>query len=153
LARPTFILAAGLIVCATAGAAEAPVGYGGSQIQLQPIMAPYLATDGVRYEPITIRLTLPSSAMAGGLAVSGNPVERVGCYSVPIIHDRIIVYLYGARLRAEDFTGLRREVLERNLLAVANRVVGRAIYVAASLVGTDAPAMDTRSQTLSAQCH
>ena len=76
------------------------VGYGEDVIQMAPLMAPYKSSAGVRYEELTIRLKL-------GLVEN----ERKACFSVPIIHDRFVQYVYSANLTSADFTGERRKVL------------------------------------------
>ena len=93
----------------------APVGYGGAKVQLQPIMTPYhTAGAGVRYEVLTLRVVIDT-----------GPKERPACFAIPLIHDRIVAYLYGANLTAADFIGQRREVLAKNLFDVAINTTGQ----------------------------
>ena len=77
-----------LLVAAPLRAAEdqdeaAPIGYGGAIVQMLPLMAPYHAGGGVRYEALTIRLVLDQ-----------GPRERPACFSVPYLHDRFLAYVY-----------------------------------------------------------
>ena len=50
--------------------------------------------------------------------------------SIPIVHDRIVRYLYKAKLTPADFSGERRDVLAKNLFDVAVNTVGRGYYTA-----------------------
>jgi hypothetical protein len=117
------------------------VGYGGAQVQMQPFMTPYHTTTGVRYQPLILRLTLDA-----GLN------ERPACFSIPIVHDRMVTWLFKANLTIDDFSGEKRDVLANNLFNVAVDTVGKGFYTKAEIVGEDAPEMDNKSQTLSAQC-
>jgi hypothetical protein len=125
------------------------VGYGGAKVQMQPIMAPYRTTSGIRYEVLTVQLTLDA-----------GPRERPACFSVPILHDRMVAYLYEANLTAADFVGQRRDVLAKNLFDLAVKTVGRGFYSAVEIIdieprptgSTAPPPMDPKSMTLSAQC-
>jgi hypothetical protein len=127
----------------------APVGYGGAKVQMQPLMAPYRTSGGVRYEPVTVRLTLDA-----------GPKERPACFSIPIVHDRMVRFLHRANLTAADLAGQRREVLAQRLFEVALKATGKGFYSAAEIVDIEprpddpkaAPPMDNKSMTLSAQC-
>jgi hypothetical protein len=132
-----------LIVAAPAFASEgAPIGYGGKRIQLLPVMAPYRTSAGVRYEVLTLRLTFDTGVR-----------ERPACFSVPIVHDRIIRWLYRANLTGADFVGERRGVLEKNLFDVAVNTVGRGYYSALELVNPETEDLNpkTKAKTKSAK--
>src|SRR4051812_36055684 len=83
------------------------VGYGDVIIQMTPMMAPYRTSTGTRYELITVRLQLAPDTSGGN--------ERGACFMVPIIHEKMLMYLHSAKLQLADFTGQRREVLEKAL--------------------------------------
>jgi hypothetical protein len=119
----------------------APVGYGGSKVQMLPIMTPYHSDTGIRYEPLTLRL-----------ALDPGPMERSACFSVPYVHDHMLSYLYAAHLTSDDLSGEKRDVLAKNLLQVAIDTVGAGYYTNVEIVGPDAEPLDCKSQTLSSQC-
>jgi hypothetical protein len=130
-----------------------PVGYGGAKIQMMPIMAPYRTPSGVRYQVLTLRLVL-----------APNPeTERPACFMVPIIHEKILLYLYGANLQLADFSGQRLEVLATKLLEVATATTDRGYFTGVEFLDDQsmlppagnvktASSLDPRSQTLSSQC-
>jgi len=119
----------------------APVGYGGAKVQMSPFMVPYRASDGIRYEPVMVRLVLDA-----------GPKERSACFSVPYVHDRFLAYFYKANLTMADFVGERRQLMAKNLFQVAIDTVGKGYYSDVEVIDTDAPPLDPKSQTLSAQC-
>ena len=123
---------------------EGPIGYTGSRIQLTPIMAPYMTPAGPQYEVLTIRLRLPEGD------------ERPGCWLIPIVHEKILMYLYDAKLKRADFQGQRRDVLVENLFKTVIDATDRSVYVALTLVDSNSdpisPETDPRSATLSTQC-
>ena len=123
---------------------EGALGYNGPRVQLTPIMAPYHTSSGVQYEVLTVRLRLPE----------GN--ERPGCWLIPIVHERMLMYLYDANLTRADFQGQRREVLRENLFKTVIDATDRSIYTELTLVDGNSdlisPATDPRSATLSTQC-
>lgn len=138
-----------LLLAAPAVAAEKAVGYGEDVIQMVPLMAPYKSSNGVRYEVLTVRLKL-------GLVIN----ERNACFSVPIIHDKFVQYLYGANLTAADFTGERRKVLAEKLYDIATKTTAKGFFAGVELIDIEprpddpkaAPPMTQKSMTLSAQC-
>ena len=125
------------------------VGYGEDVIQMAPVMAPYKSSNGVRYEVLTIRLKL-------GLEIN----ERNACFSVPIIHDRFVQYLYSANLTAADFVGERRKVLAEKFFEIATKTTAKGFFSGVELIDIEprpddpkaAPPMSQKSMTLSAQC-
>jgi hypothetical protein len=138
--------------------AELPVGYGGSKIQLMPIMAPYRTTQGTRYQVLTIRLVLPP-----------NPeTERPACFMVPILHEKILLYLHKANLQQADFSGQRLDVLRERLFEVVIANSDKSYFTALEFLddqsmlptttikdGVEVKSntnLDPRSQTLSSQC-
>src|SRR5689334_2447530 len=108
LASLLIVLLAAPVLAAEGGKKEGAVGYGEDVIQMAPLMAPYKSSIGMRYEVLTIRLKL-------GLEIN----ERNACFSVPIIHDKFVQYVYGANLSPADFVGERRKVLAEKLFEVA----------------------------------
>jgi hypothetical protein len=124
-----------LIAAAPALAGEgAPVGYGGKKVQLNPVMAPYHTSIGVRYEVLTLRITFDTGAR-----------ERPACFAVPLVHDRIIRWLYKANLTSADFAGQRRELLAKNLFDVAINTVGRGYYTALEIVDPEKEDLNPKS--------
>ncbi len=123
---------------------EGAIGYGGPRVQLTPIMAPYQTSNGVQYEVLTVRLQLPEGE------------ERPGCWMIPIVHEKILIYLYNANLTQADFRGQRREVLRKNLFDEIIRQTDRSLYTNLTLVDANSepitPETDPRSATLTNQC-
>lgn len=132
------------------------VGYGIAIVQMSPMMAPYRTPAGVRYELLTVRISL-----------GPNDSERPACCMIPIVHEKMLLYLNAAHLQATDFVGQRKEVLENALLDVAIKATDKSLYTKVKLVdanapatapgenvivGSDDPALEPRSATLSAQC-
>jgi len=127
------------------------IGYDGPRIQLHPIMTPYRSSAGIRYEPLVIRLVLPS-VDAEGLPTTGSPRQRATCFSIPYVHEALLMHVHGAGLRSEDFRGPRRELLAKNLLDAAVKKVGPGYFAALELADVDSPPLTPTSQTLSTQC-
>jgi hypothetical protein len=118
------------------------VGYGGAKVQMQPLMVPTRAKDGsVRFEVLTVRLILDAGAR-----------ERPACFSIPIVHEKMLMYLYKANLTSADLDGPRLEVLANNLLDVAIKTTAKGYYAGIEIVDESSQAMDPKSQTLSNQC-
>ncbi|MBL8645058.1 MAG: hypothetical protein JNK21_14075 [Rhodospirillaceae bacterium] len=94
------------------------VGYGGAYVQLKPLMVPTRSPTGeINYEPVTIRLVLDAGDR-----------ERVACFSVPIVHEKLLIYFNGANLTPADFVGQRRDVLAKKLLEVALASTAKNYY-------------------------
>ena len=128
-----FLLA--LLAAAPAFAADgAPVGYGGKKVQLNPMMAPYRTSAGLRYEVLMLRVVFDTGVR-----------ERPACFALPIVHDRLVRYLYKANLTGADFVGLRREVLQKNLFDVAIQTVGRGYYSGLEIVDPATEDMNPRT--------
>ncbi len=122
---------------------DKPVGYGGAEVQMKPFMVPYRTIDGtIRYEVLMVRLTLDT-----------GPRERPACFSVPIVHDRMIRFFYKSKLTAADFVGERRKLLEEKLFEVAVAATAKGFYSGAEILGDDPEPMEPKSQTLSTQCN
>lgn len=145
----TLFLVAAFSPVGQAAEDEGPIGYTGDRIQLTPIMAPYKTSTGLGYEVLTIRLRLPTSD-----SDQGDP--RTGCWLIPIVHEKILMYLYDANLKQADFRGQRREVLAENLFKAVIRATDRGLYTGLTLVDGNSepitPATDPRSATLTNQC-
>ena len=126
-----------------AQAEEGPIGYGGAMVQLNPMMAPYRTPSGIRYQVVTLRLVLD---------VGVN--ERPAYFMAPVVHEKILFYLYKTMPQPADFVGQRREVIEKELLDLATATADRGFYSAVRLVDDSSPPLmsDPKSQTLSTQC-
>lgn len=142
------------------GAAEEDaVGYGGAKIQMMPMMAPIRVGKETRYHVLTLRLVL-----------APNPeTERPACFMVPVIHEKILLYLDKAKLQEADFSGQRLEVLAEKLLEVATATTDRGYFTSVEFLDDQSmlpvttknkdgvevksnTSLDPRSATLSSQC-
>ncbi len=136
------------------GGQEGPVGYGGAKIQLMPMMAPYRVGKDLRYQVLTLRLVL-----------APNPeTERPACFMVPILHEKILLYLHKAKLQQADFSGQRLDVLKEKLLEVAVSNTDKSYFTAVEFLDdqsmlpttggskASATSLDPRSSTLTSQC-
>src|SRR5688500_10446013 len=86
---------------ASSGGDQEAVGYGGAKIQMLPMMVPYRVGKDLRYHVLTIRLLL-----------APNPeTERPACFMVPILHEKILLYLHSQKFVQADFSGQRLDVL------------------------------------------
>jgi hypothetical protein len=123
--------------------AEGPIGYGGAMVQLNPMMSPYRTPSGIRYQVVTLRLVLD---------VGVN--ERPACFMAPVVHEKIMFYLYKTMPQPADLVGQRRDVLEKALLDLATATTDRGFYSAVRVVDEESPPLmsDPKSQTLSTQC-
>src|SRR5436190_51282 len=120
---------------------EAKVGYSEDKIQLKGMMVPIRGGAGTNYEVLTVRLALAPGETA-----------RPACWMVPIVHEKMLLYLAGAKLEKADFEGQRRQVLAKTLFDLAVRTTDRGYYTGAELVDETTPPLDDKSQTLSNQC-
>lgn len=122
---------------------EEGVGYGGSRIQLHPLMIPARGKDGkVVFEVLTLRVVLDVGEK-----------ERPGCFAIPIVHEHFLRYLYKANLTHADLIGARIQVLEKTLLDEAIKVTDKGYYSAVEVVtATTPPLTDPKSLTMSNQC-
>jgi len=121
--------------------ADQPVGYGGAKVQMAPIMSPYRTASGVRYQVITMRMVLD---------VGLN--ERPSCFMIPIVHEKILLYLNRTKPQPADLMGQRKDVFLKEILDVAAAATGRGFYAGVELVDDTSPPLDPKSQTLSTQC-
>jgi hypothetical protein len=121
--------------------AEGPVGYGGAKVQLAPIMSPYKTPSGVRYQVVTVRMVLD---------VGVN--ERPSCFMIPVVHEKILLYLNRTQPQPADLMGQRKDVFLKDILDVATAVTSRGFYAGVELVDDTSPPLDPKSQTLSTQC-
>jgi len=117
------------------------VGYGGALVQMQPIMVPYQSPDGTHFQVVTIRIQLPIGEK-----------ERPACFVLPYVHEKILMYLYTAKLAPADFSGQRRDLLAKKLLDLAIASTDRGYYTGLQIIDQDAPPLDPKSMTLSTQC-
>lgn len=121
---------------------EAGIGYGGAKVQLQPLMSPYKGAGGrVQYQVITVRLVLD---------VGVN--EKPACFMIPIIQEKLLLYLAKKQPRPEDLTGQRKDVFLKEILDVATAATDRGFYSGVELVDETSPELDPKSRTLSTQC-
>jgi len=117
------------------------VGYGGAIVQMTPFVTPYRDRGHVHYKPLLIRLVLDA-----------GPNGHAACFVVPMLHDRMLQYLYKANLTIDDFSDERSRDLAKALFDVAIETVGKGYYTDVQIVGPDTPPLDGKSQTLSVQC-
>jgi hypothetical protein len=135
------------------GKDNGPIGYGGPHLRLSPIMAPYQSSGGVRYQPMIVEVEVVGAVGEGEkLDTEGNLRQKQACFIIPLIHDRIVQYLFKAHLTSEDFSGERRDVLQKKLFDEIIAMVGKGFYINLTILGDDPPALDPASQTLSVQC-
>jgi len=130
----------------------APIGYGGPHLRLFPMMVPYRTSAGVLYQPLIIEVELAAGNGPDSLSEKGEPREKQACFALPIIHEKLLTYLFSANLVADDFVGERRDVLAKNLFDVLLQDVGKGYFANLTLIGEDAPALDPKSESLSKQC-
>lgn len=144
------------------GEESGKVGYSTTAIQLMPMMAPYRTPAGMRYELLSVRIELAPDNP------SNDQLQRSACFMIPVIHEKMLMWLAAAHLQAADFKDQRREVLAKNLLDVAIAATDKSLFTGLKLVdasapplkevGSDAqivdsdPPLSQRSQTLTAQC-
>jgi hypothetical protein len=119
------------------------IGYGGTKVQLHPMMVPARDKTGdYRYEVLMVRLILD---------VGAN--ERPGCFAAPIVHEHLLMYLYGAKLTHADLVGARLQVLQTTLLNEAIKVTAKGFYSGVEIVTEDTPPItDPKSMTMTNQC-
>jgi len=117
------------------------VGYSEDKIRLKGMMVPIRAGASTNYEVITVQLALAPGETA-----------RPACWMVPIIHEKMLMYLAAAHLEKADFDGQRREVLAKNLFNVAVQATDRGYYTGVELVDETTPPLEDKSKTLSSQC-
>jgi|GEM_PF-3542878 len=137
------------------------VGYGGAYVQLKPIMTPVVGPGGqVTFEALTIRLILDAGER-----------ERGGCFSVPMVHEKIVMHLYKNKPTMADLVGQRSEVLAKQLLEVAIAATDKGYYSDVKIIdqgqlqleakkstekgkaaSTPAEQLENKSKTLTSQC-
>ena len=116
--RNLLLFAAALLIVPAAQAAEyEPIGYGGAKVPLAPIMAPYRIGKSVRYQVVTVRMVLD---------VGLN--ERPACFMIPVVHEKILLYLYKAMPQPADLEGQRKDVFLKALLDVATDATDRGLF-------------------------
>ena len=117
------------------------VGYSEDKIRLKGMMVPIRAGSSSNYEVITVQLALAPGETA-----------RPACWMVPIVHEKMLMYLAAAHLVKADFEGQRREVLAKNLFNIAVQATDRGYYTGVELVDETTPPLEDKSKTLSSQC-
>ncbi len=123
---------------------EGAIGYGGAQVQLQPIMAPYRTSYGTQYQVVTVRMTLDA-----GLN------EKPACFMIPILQEKFLLYFYQTEPTPDDFVGQRKDVMVKKLLDLATATTDRGYYAGVELVDETSKSLDDdpKSKTLSVQCN
>ena len=120
---------------------EGKIGYSDSEIQLNGMMVPIKTRNGMNYEVLTLRLQL-----------APGETERPACWMVPIVHEKMLMYLHEANLSSDDFVGQKRELLAKALLDVAVKTTDKGYYSGVILVEETSPPLAQKSLTLSSQC-
>lgn len=134
LSVATLAVAALVLQPVQAADEAAGVGYGGPYVQLKPLMVPTHTSNGaVQYEVLTLRLVLDA-----------GPRERPACFSAPIVHEKLLVYLSNAKLTSADMIGQRKDVLAKKLLEVAIASTDKGFYSAVEIVDADKLAAESR---------
>ena len=82
-----------------------PRAYAGRYIQLDPIMAPFQTTRGIRYEVVTVHLI-----------IGENSTPRYTCFVVPMLHEEIMFWLCNSVFTTADFTDERKAGLAAEIL-------------------------------------
>jgi hypothetical protein len=159
--KPLILAVAALLSGPAVAQEKSGVGYGGAYVQLKPIMAPVIGPRGVmQYEAVTIRLILDVGEK-----------ERGGCFSAPMVHEKIVLHLYKNPLTMADLVGQRRDVLAKSLLAVAIAATDKGYYSDVKIIdpaqleleakkatekgkgaATPAEQLENKSKTLTSQC-
>ena len=121
-------------------------------MRMSPIMVPYRTSGGVRYQVLEIQLKLVGGVEGESLSETASVRQQSGCFMVPIIAEKMLIYLYKANLQPEDFVGQRREVLAKKLMDVAVQTTDTDTYGGLVLVDDATPPLDPKSTTMSKQC-
>jgi hypothetical protein len=122
--RVAFIFCLAALATPSHAQEKAGIGYGGAYVQLKPIMAPVRGPDGrTRFDVLTLRLVLDVGDR-----------ERPACFSAPIVHEKILLYLYSAGLTTPDLIGKRRDLLAKKLLEVAIAATAKGYYSEVEIV-------------------
>jgi hypothetical protein len=125
-----------------AAAQSRGIGYDGARIQMKPLMVPVREKKGgVSYHPLVVRLML-----------SPGRYERPACFSVPYVHERVMMHLARTPLERADLVGPRREILARTILEIATQATAHGYYLAAEVVDDSSPPLEPRSQVMSTMC-
>jgi hypothetical protein len=117
-----------------------PRMYVGRYIQLDPIMAPFRTTRGVRYEVVTVRLV-----------IGENSTVRPACFVAPKLHEEIMFYLWERGLTTADFSAERLDGLGAEILDFVRDETDERYYSAVELAG-GYDEIDEDSQNLSNLC-
>ena len=132
--------------CLTAGPVLAqeddlrPRAYVGRYIQLDPIMAPFQTSRGIRYEVVTVRLI-----------IGENSTARYACFVAPMLHEQIMFYLWERGLTTADFSDERKAGIAADILKFVEDMTDERYYEAVELAARD-DEIDEDSQSLSNLC-
>lgn len=117
-------------------------------------MAPYHTSTGVLYQPLLIDVEVASGGSGDPkLDTKGDLREKQACFILPLVHEKLLEYIFQANLTSADFSGEQRDVLEKNLFDTVIAFVGKGFYTKLTLLNDDSPPLDPKSETLSTQCH
>ena len=131
-----------------------PIGYGGPHLRLLPIMVPYHSSAGVRYQPLLLEVEVATGGTGDPkLDTKGDLREKQACFILPLVHEKILEWLFKANLTSADFSGEKRDVLEKNLFDTVIAFVGKGFYTKLTILSDDSPPLEPKSETLSKQCH
>lgn len=117
-----------------------PRAFVGRYIQLDPIMAPFSTSRGVRYEVITVRLV-----------IGENSTARYACFVAPQLHEKIMFFLWDRGLTTADFAEERRAGLAAEILEFVVNETDERYYDTVELAG-GYDEIDEDSQSLSNLC-
>lgn len=118
------------------------------------MMAPYYSSGGVRYQPLMIEVEVATASSGDpSLSEKGDMREKQACFILPLVHEKILEWLFSAHLTSEDFSGEQRDVLEKHIFDAVTASFGKGFYTKLTLLNDDAPPLDPKSETLSKQCH
>jgi hypothetical protein len=128
------LMSLGLATPSPAQEGDAAVGYGGPRVQMQNFMAPMVMPDGsVRFQVLTVRLILDAGEK-----------RSAACFSVPIVHERFLMFLYKAKLSPTDFIGQRKDILAKRLFDVALETTGKGYFTGVEIVDESALALEAK---------
>lgn len=101
-----------------------PRQYVGRYIQLDPIMAPFQTTRGIRYEVITVRLI-----------IGENSTVHSACFVARRLHETIMFYLWDRGLTIADFSEERKDGIAAKILKFVTEETDPRYYAAVELAG------------------
>ncbi|MFL2769500.1 MAG: hypothetical protein ACJZ9F_00675 [Rhodospirillaceae bacterium] len=112
----------------------------GRYIQLDPIMVPFQTGRGIRYQVINVRLIMGEKSTA-----------RYACFVAPIVHEKILFYVWQRGLATADFLGDRKNQLAAEILEFVEEETDERYYKNLELAG-EFDELDQDSEILSNYC-